>query len=56
MESDMIVILGLALMFFGGIGYIVWKERNGQKSQAAELHALAQTNGQPIEKSIKRKP
>jgi hypothetical protein len=55
MESDMIVILGLALAFFGGIGYIILKERNGRKSQTAELQTFSQDNRQPIEKPNKRK-
>jgi Flp pilus assembly protein CpaB len=30
-RSDQIVILILALLFFGGIGYLVWSERKKQK-------------------------
>jgi Flp pilus assembly protein CpaB len=54
MESDIIIILGLALVFFGGIGYMQWKEHNKQKLQAAEIQASSQDNRQPIEKLSKR--
>jgi hypothetical protein len=54
MESDIIVVLGLALVFFGGIGYILWKENNRNKPQTAETQTLSQDNRQSIEKLSKR--
>jgi hypothetical protein len=55
MEPDIIVVLGLALVFFGGIGYILWKENNRNKPQAAEIQASSQENRRPIEKPSKSK-
>jgi hypothetical protein len=55
MGSDVIVILGLAVIFFGGIGYIMWKERNRQKPQGSGTQDLLQDSRPPIEALGKRK-
>jgi|WetSurMetagenome_2_1015567.scaffolds.fasta_scaffold1007267_1 hypothetical protein len=55
MESDMIVVLGLALFFFGGISYLLWKERNKPKPRAAEMQAFSQDSRQPVEKHNRKK-
>ena len=41
MDSDMIVVLCLAIVFFGGISYLVWKERDTKK-QTVEVKTLSQ--------------
>jgi hypothetical protein len=55
MEADTIVILGLALLFFGGITYLIWKERNREKTQVADVPILSQDSSQPVEKHKTRK-
>jgi cbb3-type cytochrome oxidase subunit 3 len=40
MEVGTTVLLGLALLFLGGIIYLIWKERNREQSQAAEAPIL----------------
>jgi len=55
MEADMIVVLGLALFFFGGISYLLWKERNRQKPRAVEMQVFSQDSRQPVEKPNRRK-
>jgi cbb3-type cytochrome oxidase subunit 3 len=55
MEADMIVVLCLALFFFGGISYILWKERNKQKPRAAEMQVFSQDGRQPGGKPKRRK-
>jgi hypothetical protein len=56
MELDTIIVLSLALVFFGGITYLIWKERNNQKPHGAEIQALLHDNQRPIEKLDRRKP
>jgi cbb3-type cytochrome oxidase subunit 3 len=55
MESDMIVVLGLALVFFGGICYILWNERKKQQSQAERIQAPSPESGND-EKELFKKP
>jgi flagellar biogenesis protein FliO len=55
MELDMIVVLGLALAFFGAITYLILKERNRQRPQAAEIQVLPQNNNRPVDRQKKRK-
>jgi Flp pilus assembly protein CpaB len=35
MNLDSLIILVLALLFFGGIGYLAWSERNKKKIKMA---------------------
>ena len=39
MGLDTIVVLVLALLFFGGIGFLAWHQRREQKSQVSEIPA-----------------
>ena len=50
MELDMIVVLGLAMLFFGGIIYLIWKERTREKTLAAEAAPLLQESSPNNEK------
>jgi Flp pilus assembly protein CpaB len=53
MELEKIVILMLAIMFFGGIGYLVWKSRQEDK-QGAQTSSSAtpdRIEGDPSNKS-----
>jgi hypothetical protein len=51
MEIGTTVLLGLALLFLGGIIYLIWKERNSEQSQAAE----AQTSSRDGNRQSKNK-
>jgi hypothetical protein len=55
MGPDMIIVLGLALAFFGGIGYLAWKENSRQKPKAVKITVSLQDNRPPIEELGKRK-
>jgi hypothetical protein len=55
MGSDMIVVLGLALAFFGGVGYLAWKERNKKKPQDGDSQSVSQEYGRPIKKLDRKK-
>lgn len=53
MELDKIVILILAIMFFGGIGYLVWKSRQEEKQggQTSSSGTPDKIEGDPSNKS-----
>jgi hypothetical protein len=55
MELDMIVVLGLALLFFGGIVFLIWKDREKEHSQVAEVPMQPQNRPRPTEKRKARK-
>ena len=54
MGLDMIVVLCLALIFFGGISWLAWKDRAGQKPEATEAPASPQESRKPTVKSGKK--
>ena len=54
MEIDMIVVLVLALMFFGGVVWLVIKERNKEKPLSEGTPALVQNNQQRPKKAKTR--
>lgn len=58
MQLDNIVVLCLALLFFGGIGYLAHKARKKEEDQPAETPAPPQAgNGAPAgRKKKKRRP
>ena len=53
MEIDKIVVLILAIFFFGGIGYVVWKSKQEQKQggQASSSATPDRTEGDLSNKS-----
>ncbi len=54
MDPGIIGILGLALLFLGGVGYAAWKERKRRGLQIAEPPIWIQ-DGRQIEEPQKRK-
>jgi hypothetical protein len=54
MEPDVFIVLSLALLFFGGVGYLVWKERNSQNVQISDPPASREDNTRRTEKRKKR--
>ena len=55
MELDDIVVLCLAILFFGGIGYLAVKERKKEMPQDVQPAAPPQTNNGGTEQRKKRK-
>lgn len=55
MELDMIVVLGLAALFFGAIIYLVVKERAGNATRAADIPLASQEDNEPVIRRKKRK-
>jgi len=39
MRLDMIVVLVLALLFFGGVAFLAWRQRRDHKVQPSEIPA-----------------
>jgi hypothetical protein len=59
MDIDVIVVLCLALLFFGGIGYLSYRERNKKTPQDAVTPAaetpVAKTPAEPRENGPRKK-
>jgi hypothetical protein len=55
MDPGIIIVLGLALLFFAGIGYTAWKEHKRRGLQVADPPIWSRNDGTRIEESKKGK-
>jgi len=53
LASVMLVVLGL--LFFGGIGYLVWRERKREVPQETTGASGARSNGSQKEEAVRQK-
>jgi hypothetical protein len=56
MDLDVIVVLCLALPFFGGIGYLIIKNRGRQEPQAGGVREASKENETAAGRKSGRKP
>ncbi len=54
MDAGIILVLGLALLFFGTVGYMTWKEHKRQGIHVAEPPTWTREGRMQIEKPQKR--
>jgi hypothetical protein len=46
MQLDMIIVLSLALLFFGGVSFLVIREREREKSKTASIPIKSKESSQ----------
>jgi len=55
MELEITLILGLVVLFVGGIGFLTWKESREQRNQGSQGKASTRDNSQKTQQRKTRK-